>query len=436
MFISVAVYILHSGIDKHLSHEIEKVIATIEVKDTVINIIDFSELNEKDFNTISENSFFLQIYDQDGNILISSNNLKKYGTIPIKLDVVDGDFSYEDIELGEDRFRTGYLQLRNDMGEAVAILQLAMFENELRFIRNKMIMFNLFLLPGIIIIVIIASVILAKKNFKPVNTIIDIAERISAKNLESRIEYNANPNDELGRLRDTLNGLFNRIESYVNKLSQFTDHASHQLMNPLTAAKTELEFILKKDRTPEEYRQSLKQLLVQTDNMIRIVRTLLMLSKQDTAKEPKKTIFNLSKLLQSIVPSQINTHQIKKQIENDIYVKGDSEKFSMVLENLIDNAVKYSPDNEMVKVILQSNDENVELKIEDKGIGIEDSEKENIFDRFYRSKIPEMMGVRGYGLGLSLVKTILEEMGAKIRIEDNHPTGSKFIITIKALKIE
>jgi len=161
-----------------------------------------------------------------------------------------------------------------------------------------------------------------------------------------------------------------------------------------------------------------------------------MLSKQDTAKEPKKTIFNLSKLLQSIVPSQINTHQIKKQIENDIYVKGDSEKFSMVLENLIDNAVKYSPDNEMVKVILQSNDENVELKIEDKGIGIEDSEKENIFDRFYRSKIPEMMGVRGYGLGLSLVKTILEEMGAKIRIEDNHPTGSKFIITIKALKIE
>ena len=436
MFISVAVYILHSGIDKHLSHEIEKVIATIEVKDTVINIIDFSELNEKDFNTISENSFFLQIYDQDGNILISSNNLKKYGTIPIKLDVVDGDFSYEDIELGEDRFRTGYLQLRNDMGEAVAILQLAMFENELRFIRNKMIMFNLFLLPGIIIIVIIASVILAKKNFKPINTIINTAERISAKSLESRIEYNANPNDELGRLRDTLNGLFNRIESYVNQLSQFTDHASHQLMNPLTAAKTELEFILKKDRTPEEYRQSLKQLLVQTDNMIRIVRTLLMLSKQDTAKEPKKTIFNLSKLLQSIVPSQINTHQIKKQIENDIYVKGDSEKFSMVLENLIDNAVKYSPDNEMVKVILQSNDENVELKIEDKGIGIEDSEKENIFDRFYRSKIPEMMGVRGYGLGLSLVKTILEEMGAKIRIEDNHPTGSKFIITIKALKIE
>ena len=436
MFISVAVYILHSGIDKHLSHEIEKVIATIEVKDTVINIIDFSELNEKDFNTISENSFFLQIYDQDGNILISSNNLKKYGTIPIKLDVVAVDFSYEDIELGEDRFRTGYLQLRNDMGEAVAILQLAMFENELRFIRNKMIMFNLFLLPGIIIIVIIASVILAKKNFKPINTIINTAERISAKSLESRIEYNANPNDELGRLRDTLNGLFNRIESYVNQLSQFTDHASHQLMNPLTAAKTELEFILKKDRTPEEYRQSLKQLLVQTDNMIRIVRTLLMLSKQDTAKEPKKTIFNLSKLLQSIVPSQINTHQIKKQIENDIYVKGDSEKFSMVLENLIDNAVKYSPDNEMVKVILQSNDENVELKIEDKGIGIEDSEKENIFDRFYRSKIPEMRGVRGYGLGLSLVKTILEEMGAKIRIEDNHPTGSKFIITIKALKIE
>jgi signal transduction histidine kinase len=435
MFIFITIYILHSTIDKRLSHEVEKLLATIEVEDSVINIIDFSELNEYDFNSLSDVSFLLQIYDLEGNILISSYNLREYGYIPIELDIDATDFIYKDLAWGKDRLRMTFLNLYDNKGVKAAILQLATFENELQFIRHKMIVFNLFLFPGIMLIVIIASILLAKKSFKPINKIVETAEQVSAKSLSSRIEYDANPNDEMGKLRDTLNGLFDRIESYVNQLSQFTDHASHQLMNPLTAVKTELEFILKKDRTTDEYKQSLKQLLIQSDHMIKIVRTLLLLSKQDNETEVRKSIFNLSKLIKSNVPEKLETHKVEFDVEDNVYIKGDSDKFLMVLENLVDNAIKYSPNSNSVKVKLKTKDDFVELIVEDEGIGIADNEKEKIFERFYRSESTEDIGIKGYGLGLSLVKTILLEIGAKIKIEDNHPTGSRFVIYIKALKI-
>jgi signal transduction histidine kinase len=433
MFIFLAVYILHSGIDKRLGHEIDKIIAAIEIDDSTITIIDFREINEADFKTLDEEAMFLQIYDLSGNILISSDNLKNFLPIPPELNYSENDFIFKDTNVGDDRLRMGVQPLFNENGKVVALIQVATFENELRIIRNRMIIFNLFLLPLIMLLVVAASIFLAKKSFKPINSIIETAEQISAKRLARRIDNDAKPEDELGRLRDTLNGLFDRIESYVNQLSQFTDQASHQLMNPLTAVKTELEFILKKDRNADEYKQSLEQLLNQSDHMIKIVRTLLLLSKQD--KDSSKTIFNLSSLIKSKVPAKRDSHSINFQVEEDIYIKGDQEKFQMVLENLIDNAVKYSPGKDVVNIKLQSNGEDIKLIVEDYGIGIDINDKEKIFERFYRSKKSEEIGIKGYGLGLSLVKTILLEIGANIEIEDNHPSGTRFIVTLKALNI-
>jgi signal transduction histidine kinase len=433
MFIFLAVYILHGGIDKRVSHEIDKIIAAIEVDDSTITIIDFKEINEPDFKTLDEEAMFLQIYDLSGNILISSDNLKNYLPIPPELNYSENEFTFKDDNVGEDRLRMGVLPLYNENGKVVAIIQVATFENELRIVRNRMIIFNLFLLPLIMLLVVAASIFLAKKSFKPINSIIETAEQISAKRLTSRIDNDAKSEDELGRLRDTLNGLFDRIESYVNQLSQFTDQASHQLMNPLTAVKTELEFILKKDRNAEEYKRSLEQLLSQSDQMIKIVRTLLLLSKQD--QDSSKSIFNLSRLVKSKVPETRDSHNINTEVEENIYIKGDQEKFLMVLDNLVDNAVKYSPDSDVVNVILQSNADNIKLIVEDYGIGIRGNDKEKIFERFYRSKKSEEMGIKGYGLGLSLVRTILLEMGANIEIEDNQPSGTRFIVIIKALNI-
>ena len=114
MFIFITVFILHSGIDKRIAHEMNKVIATLEIKDSGINILDFSELNEQSFNTISDGSFFLQIYNLEGNILISSNNLKEYKVIPLFYDVESNEIKFSDLDVGEDRLRMGYKSLQNN----------------------------------------------------------------------------------------------------------------------------------------------------------------------------------------------------------------------------------------------------------------------------------------------------------------------------------
>ncbi len=240
----------------------------------------------------------------------------------------------------------------------------------------------------------------------------------------------------MGRLRDTLNNLLDRINSYINELSNFTDQASHQLMNPLTALKSELDYLLKKERTIDEYRSTIAELKNQTEHMINIVRTLLMITKSSHSIRQSKSVINLSKLINNDIQTFFRRNNINYDIENDIYIKGDSEKISMVIQNLLNNAIKYSPDGSEVRLKLYRENTFVKLEVIDNGIGIPDSEKHSVFERFYRSETVEKMGIKGHGLGLSLVKAVLDEIGAQIRISDNKPTGTIVTVTIPAIIVE
>ena len=108
----------------------------------------------------------------------------------------------------------------------------------------------------------------------------------------------------------------------------------------------------------------------------------------------------------------------------------------MVLENLINNSIKYSNKNDEVKIVVEENDKTIEISIYDRGIGIPNNEKDIVFDRFYRGKKVESNGIKGYGLGLNLVKIVITKMGGKISIEDNLPKGTIFKLTIPKLILE
>ena len=107
----------------------------------------------------------------------------------------------------------------------------------------------------------------------------------------------------------------------------------------------------------------------------------------------------------------------------------------MAIGNVINNAFKYSS-NQEVKLQIHVNDEEVQIKIIDKGVGIPDNEKQRIFDRFYRGKEIEAEGYKGYGLGLSLTELVISKMNGKIAIEDNTPTGTIFIVTLPIVKLD
>lgn len=429
-------YVMHENIDNRLRHEIENVVASLQIDDSTITVIDFKEFNEPDLTQVTETPYFLQIYNSEGQVLIESRNISLYKTIPPETGKSYPKYFFKDFKIEDDNLRAGYISLYNPTGNELAVLRLTTIEKKFQNLFNDLIKFNLISLPILILIIIAASVFLAKRSFAPVNKIIETAENISAKNLNARIDYDAKKDDELGRLRDTLNNLFNRIELHVEQLSQFTDHASHQLMNPLTAVKTELEYIMKKERTTREYKETLNKLLVQTDHMIEIVKTLLLISKQDQLDNSSKQIFNLKKLIAEKIKPVYKEKEINFKLADDIYVRGDIQKFNIIIQNLIDNAIKYSDDGGEIIVELEKNSAQAIIKITDFGIGISDEEKKKVFDRFYRSEKAEKYGIKGFGLGLSLVKTLISEAGGIITLHDNHPKGTTAKIVLPAVQID
>jgi signal transduction histidine kinase len=126
---------------------------------------------------------------------------------------------------------------------------------------------------------------------------------------------------------------------------------------------------------------------------------------------------------------------VKYIIDESIYLKGNVEHFNIALSNVIENALKYSG-NLPVTVSATNNNNNCDIRVIDSGIGILKEDENKIFDRFFRSTNAEALGVKGYGLGLSLAKSIINTMGGNIKVEANSPHGSIFIISFKSVRFE
>lgn len=159
-----------------------------------------------------------------------------------------------------------------------------------------------------------------------------------------------------------------------------------------------------------------------------------MLSKDPTLLSGSNTIFNLSAAVTAFSEKLSDRKGLSVNVSSNKYIKGSQEYFMIVLENLIDNAFKYCDENCEVKLELFEKEEAVVLSVSDNGIGIADSEKDRIFQRFYRSDTAEKRGIKGYGLGLSLVQTIIKGMNGEISLRRNIPQGTVF--EIKFPKVE
>ncbi|MHB8580756.1 MAG: sensor histidine kinase [Ignavibacteriaceae bacterium] len=419
--------ILTDNLDERLKNEVETLVDSFRIQEDTIKFVGYSEIKEPDFTTINSGAFFLQVQNIKGNFLILSDNLKSFGKIPFIVPRMESEYRFENLTAGNHQLRVVYAAIRNTQNKITAYLQLSVFRTEYSSIMNKIILFNLLNLPFILLLIVTVSIFLAKKSYSPLNKIINIAENISANNLEARIQYDAHPQDELGRLRDTLNNLFTRLESQINQISQFTDNASHQLMTPLTAVKTELEFILKRERSPKEYIETMALLNVQTDKMISIIKSLLIIAKYSSNTEAYKSVFKISQVIDDLIKPIFKNQNIEYEIGDNLYLRGSYEGFQIIMENLIDNAIKYSPCSKVI-VKTEKINENINIIVEDFGAGIKDEEKEKIFERFYRTASAVNGNIQGYGLGLCMVKTIVNSMEGTIKVEDNSPTGAKFIV--------
>jgi signal transduction histidine kinase len=225
----------------------------------------------------------------------------------------------------------------------------------------------------------------------------------------------------------------NRERKLQEQKKNFLLSVTHELKSPLASIKLLLQTIQKRDLTKAQIQDFIEKSLLDIERLDDMVENMLLASKiENSSYSFPKANFSLSVVVDSIV----NRLQLTKcdgsqkiinaEIEPKIEFTGDKFALTSVVTNLIENAIKYSGPCEPVDVKLFQKDGKVHLHVADHGIGISDAEKSRIFDKFYRVGSEDTRNTKGTGLGLYIVKQVLDKHEASIRVKDNRPVGSIF----------
>jgi heavy metal sensor kinase len=261
-------------------------------------------------------------------------------------------------------------------------------------------------------------------------------QRITAERLSSRLDV-SNPRDELGRLATTINELLTRLETSFKEQQRFIADASHELRTPLAVLRGETEVALSKTRTIEEYEASLTLIKDEAERLSHIVEDLFLLARQPIdapvtlMKQPtslNEAVRDCARAAQVLAMNK--GVRLKTDDSPSIVLNGDDELLKRMMLNLLDNAVKYTPEGGEISVALARQNGNARIEVRDTGIGIPEADHARIFDRFYRVDKARSRALGGAGLGLSIVRWIVEVHGGKIEVNSAPGCGSKFIVEL------
>lgn len=211
---------------------------------------------------------------------------------------------------------------------------------------------------------------------------------------------------------------------------------THELKSPLASIKLYLQTILKRNLDHQQQQSFIQNSLKDVERLDDLVENMLIATKiENNSYSFPKEAFDLSGLVKKVV-DRLQGHACHSQInimgiEDGVSLVGDQFALSSVISNLIENAIKYSPSCAPVKLKLYRNRKHVYFEVADQGIGIEDQEKLRIFDKFYRVGTEQTRKAKGTGLGLYIVKQVLDKHHAKIGVKNNHPNGTIFEITFQ-----
>jgi len=233
-----------------------------------------------------------------------------------------------------------------------------------------------------------------------------------------------------------------RLETSFHEIKQFTSDVSHELRNPLFALKGEIEVALSQKRNEYEYRESMQVCLERINVMIKMVNDLFLITRFDSKKVSLEFEYvNLCDIARDMYEFFLPMAQEKKNDFSmgecaEIVIRADRVKLFQVFNNLLDNTVKFTPENGAVRIALeQSRDKWVELTVCDTGVGIPKDRLDKVFARFYQVDPARSWTEGGSGLGLHICKKIVEAHGGRIVAEQNRDQGTCFRVSLTEHRI-
>jgi heavy metal sensor kinase len=386
---------------------------------------------------LNPKNYFIQVADSVGLIVWRSENLQQHKWIlplpsvgMLEDDVVPFRYTIPRFSMGEQRLRIFVYH-----GGAVQI-SVGYPVEEIETTLNDLFSSLILAVPFVLILALVSGWLLAKYFIQPVEEITRLADEITEHNLSRRLPVRR-VNDEISRLSRTLNEMIERLEKSFAQIRQFTGDASHELRTPLAILMGELEVALHSPKTEREYRDLIASALEEVGRLSQVVKNLLELSRADAGQVTLDIkLFSLSALLEDIVEDAMILAEDKRiavsaTTEPDIRIEGDKVRLHQALLNIVDNAVKYTPTGGTINIALRALETGEALvSVSDTGDGISAEDIPKIFDRFYRVDKSRSAEIGGHGLGLSIVKWVVEAHHGRIMVNSQLGQGSIFLLRL------
>ncbi len=291
----------------------------------------------------------------------------------------------------------------------------------------------------IIFILLLLSVIVATAISSwfvmPIQKMLNVIEDMSKGHLNKRMQITSH--DEFSELGEAFNHMAEQIEAVEIRKDQFVSNVSHELKTPLSAIKVLSESTLHMGEVDKEmYDEFLGDIISEVDRMNEMINDLLTLVKldQEEGKLKIQPIY-VKELLEDILNSLKSLYMDKKinvitHIESSVIFEVDKLKMFSAISNIIENAIKYTPKGGSIEIDLQYDNQVVYISVQDTGIGIEESELDNIFTRFYRVDDSRNRETGGTGLGLSIAHSVILLHNGSIRVQSTVEEGTMFLIRV------
>ena len=323
-------------------------------------------------------------------------------------------------------------------GEKVVIIEVVTTKEILTSTLENLLYILSFILPIILIFAVIGGNFIIYKSFLPIENILDELKQINANDLSARLKT-TNTKDEIYQLVNEVNNLLSRLENSFERISQFSSDASHELKTPLTIIKGEIEVALRKERSVNEYKEALTTSLNEICVIEQTINDLLFLAKNEKDLIiDKQEEFYLDELTDESINELKNFAKLHKvevtlEVKDSLELLGFPNLLKIAIKNALKNAIQFSNENSKVIIKIFKKDDFLNISIQDFGIGIAKEEQNKIFEKFYRTDKSRNKNSGGTGLGMSILKKIIDIHKAEINIKsiENQGTTISFSFHIK-----
>jgi len=291
----------------------------------------------------------------------------------------------------------------------------------------------------VVVLGVAGGFFVSRRVLKRIDAMTDTAHTIMAGDLAGRLPI-AGTGDELDRLAENVNAMLERIEALMGGLKEVSDNIAHDLKTPLTRLRNRCEQALRNAKSDGDYRAALESTIAESDELIRTFDALLMIARAESGHaRDNMTEFDAAAIARDVgdlYEPVAEQHGLALKVEASLAapVRGNRELISQALANLIDNAIKYAnPDmtknGAPAEIVIKAGaeGERITLAVEDRGPGIDGSERGRVVERFVR--LEQARSQPGSGLGLSLASAVARLHGGELRLEDNQP-GLRCVIAL------